>query len=133
MEPSAHSRVARLAGHLRAAPCAAKEPPRFAADDNGSVTTELVHGGQVLVITLDRPDQYNGFTPKMFWQLGKAFSLLESTASARVGILRGKGRHFCAGIDMERVTFDAKLFPVGEVDPAGELSVMLSFMPPFML
>ncbi len=86
-------------------------------EDDGDITTEQI--GYVLKISLNRPDNknYNAFTPKMFQKLGEAFTLLEKTDSVRCGVLVGNGRHFCAGIDMAKTTFDAKLFPIGEVDP----------------
>ena len=89
------------------------------AEDDGRISTRLENDGQVLVISLDRPKKFNGFTPRMFDELGKAFSLLESSPTVRVGVLNGNGKHFCAGIDMEKVEFDAKLFPIGQVDPMG--------------
>ena len=56
----------------------------------------------------------------MLDMLGRAYSQFENTESARVGIIRGAGKHFTSGMDMAQVTFDAKLFPVAQVDPVGQ-------------
>ena len=110
------NRVARLAVHLRASPVAEGE---WDPEDDGDVTTE--QKGHIFIITLNRGQKpkYNGFTPKMLDMLARAYSKFENTESARVGIIHGAGKHFTSGMDMALVTFDAKTFPVNEVDPVG--------------
>lgn len=85
--------------------------------DDGNIQVEKT--GHILHIIIDRPHKYNGFTPNMFVKIAKAFTQMENDMDVRVGILSANGKHFSAGLDMAQVTFDARLFPVGEVDPAG--------------
>jgi len=77
--------------------------------------------GSVLVITINRPDKRNGFTPAMYAQLARAYSLLDDTPALRVGVLCAAGAHFTAGLDlptfaglMQRGEQAAAL---GDVDP----------------
>jgi enoyl-CoA hydratase/carnithine racemase len=56
--------------------------------------------GAVLLIGLDRVDKRNGVTPKMFRELGEAYTLLENSPELFVGLLHAKGDHFSAGIDL---------------------------------
>lgn len=68
--------------------------------DTGRVTTE--RHGHILVITIDRPEKYNGFTPEMSVQLAQAYTALEDDDDLRVGVLCAAGRHFTAGLDLPR-------------------------------
>lgn len=91
----------------------------MSADTQGRIDHE-VHG-HVLVITINRPAKRNGFTPAMFDQLAKAYSLLEDDAQLRVGVLCAAGEHFTAGLDLP--TFAGLMqrgeqaIADGEVDP----------------
>lgn len=69
-------------------------------DDTGRVTAEA--HGHILVITLDRPQKYNGFTPEMSLQLAQAYTQLEDNPELRVGVVRAAGKHFTAGLDLPR-------------------------------
>jgi 2-(1,2-epoxy-1,2-dihydrophenyl)acetyl-CoA isomerase len=51
-------------------------------------------------ITLDRPDRLNSFTTQMHEELRDALRRVASDASARVLLLTGAGRGFCAGQDL---------------------------------
>ena len=62
------------------------------------ITYEEVGG--ILTITLDRPDRLNAFTMKMMGELLDAFDRADSDDDVRVVIMTGRGRAFCAGIDM---------------------------------
>ena len=53
--------------------------------------------GAIARITLNRPDRLNSFTRQMHAQLADA---LDAAAEARVVILTGAGRGFCAGQDL---------------------------------
>jgi 2-(1,2-epoxy-1,2-dihydrophenyl)acetyl-CoA isomerase len=59
--------------------------------------TILLEPGAVARITLNRPDRLNSFTVQMHGELRDAF---ESLGEARVVILTGAGRGFCAGQDL---------------------------------
>jgi len=65
-------------------------------------TTLSLHvDGHVAEVALDRPDKANAMNEAMWPELRACFDWLDAEASVRVVILRGNGRHFCAGIDLE--------------------------------
>ncbi|MBX9813810.1 MAG: enoyl-CoA hydratase/isomerase family protein [Sphingomonas sp.] len=53
--------------------------------------------GDVLVITLDRPDRLNAAPPAMFAEIGAA---LDAREGARAVLITGEGRAFCSGADL---------------------------------
>ncbi len=90
------------------------------SESDGSISTEV--RGHLLLIGLDRPEKYNGYTPHMADQLVAAFTRLDEEPELRVGILFGHGEHFCAGLDLPRWTDrmaaeGSALRPEGAVDP----------------
>jgi enoyl-CoA hydratase/carnithine racemase len=54
----------------------------------------------VALITLNRPERGNGVVPEMARDLLAALSALEADTSARVLVLTGAGKQFCAGADL---------------------------------
>jgi len=54
----------------------------------------------VAEITLNRPAQLNTFNTPLAMELTQAFNELDSESRARVIIVKGAGRAFCAGIDV---------------------------------
>lgn len=79
--------------------------------------------GQVLVMTIDRPQKRNALTPKMLWELAEAYARLEANPELRCGLITGAGGHFTAGLDMmairEHRNAGKPLWPVEAVDPLG--------------
>ena len=62
----------------------------------------LERRGDVLIVTLSRPERLNALNPKVMAELGDLFmSLDDSRSDTRVVILRGEGKHFCAGADID--------------------------------
>jgi enoyl-CoA hydratase/carnithine racemase len=55
--------------------------------------------GQVMVITLDRPDALNAFTGAMGEQIQQAYREADQDDAVRAVVLTGAGRAFCAGAD----------------------------------
>src|SRR3546814_16921552 len=53
--------------------------------------------GDVLVVTLNRPDRLNAAPPAMFDEIGAA---LADLGGARAVLLAGAGRGFCSGADV---------------------------------
>lgn len=53
--------------------------------------------GDVLVLSLNRPDRLNAAPPAMFGELRAA---LADLAGARAALIRGEGRGFCSGADV---------------------------------
>ena len=56
--------------------------------------------GGIVRITLDRPDRLNSFTSQMHEELRDALRCVANDESARVVMLTGAGRGFCAGQDL---------------------------------
>jgi enoyl-CoA hydratase/carnithine racemase len=59
------------------------------------------------IVSLDRPDALNAVTPAMADELIDYFSGLHDRLSTRVVILRGNGRAFCAGAELDSDAFAA--------------------------
>jgi enoyl-CoA hydratase len=67
----------------------------------GTITTQRLDG--VLLIGINRPAKRNGFTPRMFRELGEAYTLLDDDPQLRVGVLHALGDHFTAGLDLPTI------------------------------
>jgi enoyl-CoA hydratase/carnithine racemase len=55
---------------------------------------------RIALITLNRPEQLNAYTPDLAVDLKKAFARAANDPEVRLIILTGAGRGFCAGMDM---------------------------------
>lgn len=64
-------------------------------------TLKLDREGQILWVTLDRPERLNALSWELVAELDELFSGLVEDRDTRVVILRGAGRAFCAGIDLK--------------------------------
>lgn len=77
--------------------------------------------GPILLMGVDRVEKRNGFTPKMFRELGEAYTRLENDPTLFVGLLYAKGDHFAAGIDLPLMAEYRKegkpYVPLSLVDP----------------
>jgi len=75
----------------------------------------------VLLIGINRPAKRNGFTPKMYRELGEAYTRLDDDPALRVGVLHAEGDHFTAGLDLPTIAplmqRGEKAVPLGLVDP----------------
>ncbi len=93
--------------------------PTTPAADPGRVTTR--RDGRILVITIDRPAKYNGFTPEMGLQLAAAYTELEQDEQLWAGVVCAQGPHFTAGLDLPRwapiMKAGGSLFPQSQIDP----------------
>ena len=85
----------------------------------GSIDLEVRNG--VLLIGINRPNKRNGFTPKMYRELGEAYTRLDDDPTLRVGVLHAMGEHFTAGLDLPTIAplmqRGEKAVPLGLVDP----------------
>ena len=72
------------------------------SDSEGSISVE--QRGHILLIGLNRPEKYNGYTPTMAKELLEAFTLLDESDVLFVGVLFGHGEHFTAGLDLPKWT-----------------------------
>jgi enoyl-CoA hydratase len=60
---------------------------------------EVERRGQVLLVSLARPEAQNRLDPPMLVALGEAYYQLERDDDLRVAVLHGDGPDFCLGID----------------------------------
>lgn len=58
----------------------------------------------VATITLDRPEQMNTFNTRMATELNQALLDFDADPGVRVILLKGAGKAFCAGIDVNELT-----------------------------
>ena len=86
--------------------------------NEGQVITE--ERDELLLMEIDRPQKLNGFTPKMLYELGEAYTKLES-GGFRCGLLHARGENFTAGLDLPTIAPFMKegreLIPNKFVDP----------------
>lgn len=94
-------------------------PSPSAPHSEGSIDCEV--RGAVLLIGINRPAKRNGFTPRMFRELGEAYTRLDDDPALRVGVLHAFGDHFTAGLDLPTLAplmqRGEKAVPPGLVDP----------------
>jgi len=58
----------------------------------------------VATITLNRPNQLNTFTTLLADELTRALKALDADPKVRVIVIKGAGKHFCAGIDVSEMS-----------------------------
>ena len=63
----------------------------------------LVDRGTVAVLTLNRPDRRNALSAEMLHGIFDALETLAADENARCILIRGEGKHFCAGADFSDV------------------------------
>jgi len=80
----------------------------------------------VALVTLNRPDKRNALDDRMVAELREAFERADRDPEARVVLLRGAGKDFCAGADLaqlERIA--AGTGPLENLDDAAALGDLL--------
>ena len=88
-------------------------------------TTLLLElSGEVAHITLNRPDKRNAISTQMIAELQSALDAIEKS-HARVGILTGAGKAFCAGMDLEKLAAIAKQSPAENQEDSRRIAKML--------
>lgn len=63
-------------------------------------TLSLSLADRIVEVRLNRPARSNAMNEAMWQEIRQAFDWIDATPDARVAILSGEGRHFCAGIDL---------------------------------
>lgn len=66
--------------------------------DFSTVDLSLKKG--VAALRLARPESANALTAELWRELREALQVIDSEPAARVAVLSGQGKHFCAGIDI---------------------------------
>jgi len=64
------------------------------------ILLEIADG--VAVVTLNRPERMNAYTPTMGRELADAFAACDADDAVRAIVVTGAGRAFCAGADLAR-------------------------------
>jgi enoyl-CoA hydratase/carnithine racemase len=59
--------------------------------------------GNIGLVTLNRPEQLNTFTMQLAYELNNALRELDDDPQVRVVVIKGAGRAFCAGIDVNEL------------------------------
>jgi enoyl-CoA hydratase len=87
--------------------------------------------GAVATLTLDRPERLNAIVPELIGDLEAALDRAEEDPAVRAIRLRGAGRAFCAGYDIE---WGARMMEeAGEPwDPAADYRLMQRFVRAYM-
>ena len=75
----------------------------------GTVPLRSALAGGVLTLTLDRPEKRNALNAAMVEALHAALERADLDAEARVVVLRGAGKDFCAGADLDELLASADL------------------------
>lgn len=79
--------------------------------------------GEIATITLNRPDKRNAISARMIEELLAALGELE-TGNARVGIITGAGKAFCAGMDLDGLKALAAQTPEENVEDSRRTAKM---------
>jgi methylglutaconyl-CoA hydratase len=74
--------------------------------DGTAPLRSTLHGG-VLTLTLDRPDKRNALSAALVEAMHAALERADLDAEVRVVVLRGAGKDFCAGADLEELLASA--------------------------
>jgi len=91
-----------------------------------------VDGRGVATLTLNRPTRHNAFDENVIAELTYAFEHIASLAQARVLVLRGEGKNFCAGADLEwmkRTAHFSHEQNLREAEAMARMLRMLNFLP----
>jgi len=81
--------------------------------------------GDVAVITLNRPDKLNAWTPRMAEEQADAIERANADAAIGAIVMTGAGRGFCAGADTEAV-FQSR---IDGIDPGADTAAGQGGMP----
>jgi methylglutaconyl-CoA hydratase len=79
--------------------------------------------GQLSTITLNRPEKRNAITTQMIADLQTALDAIEKT-NTRVVIITGKGKAFCAGIDLDLLQTIAQQSPAENQEDSRRIAKM---------
>jgi enoyl-CoA hydratase len=64
-------------------------------------TLSVTLDAHIATIRLNRPEKANAMSATMWQEIRKAFDWVDTTPEARVAVLQGEGKLFCAGIDLQ--------------------------------
>lgn len=87
---------------------------------------ELELEGGVLTVTLDRADKRNALNAALIEGLHQALDRADLDADVCVVLLRGAGKDFCAGADLEELLASAELSPADNEASAARLGALFT-------
>jgi enoyl-CoA hydratase len=67
-------------------------------------TLSVTLDAHIATVRLNRPDKANAMNATMWQEIRQAFEWVDRTPEARVAVLQGEGKLFCAGIDLQMMT-----------------------------
>ena len=73
-----------------------------AHDTDGHIRDE--RDGFLRILTIDRPQKLNGFTPKMMREFAHALTDCDADPRTRSVLVRAEGPHFTAGLDLPKIS-----------------------------
>jgi enoyl-CoA hydratase/carnithine racemase len=83
---------------------------------NHYTTISIVQDGPVDWLTLNRPQRLNALDGTMIRELWSYFDSLQADYSRRIVVMRGAGKGFCAGLDLEWFKEHGSSLPAGADD-----------------
>jgi methylglutaconyl-CoA hydratase len=86
-------------------------------------TLKLEFTGELATITLNREEKRNAISPLMLSELQSALDAVEKS-HARVGIVTGAGKAFCAGMDLDMLANIAKQSPAENQEDSRRMARM---------
>jgi methylglutaconyl-CoA hydratase len=86
-------------------------------------TLQLEFPNDLAIVTLNRPDKRNAISPQMISELQSALDSIEKSP-ARIGILTGAGKAFCAGMDLETLSAIARQSQQENLDDSRKMAHM---------
>jgi methylglutaconyl-CoA hydratase len=86
-------------------------------------TLQLEFPNDLAIVTLNRPDKRNAISPQMISELQSALDSIEKSP-ARIGILTGAGKAFCAGMDLETLSALARQSQQENMDDSRKMAHM---------
>ncbi|HEY9121030.1 MAG TPA: crotonase/enoyl-CoA hydratase family protein [Marinobacter sp.] len=92
----------------------------MSASDSERVLIDIEDG--IAIVTLNRPEKYNGLDMPMFEAITRAARTLKKDRSVRAIILRGAGEAFCSGLDVKTVSKNPVNFLKLLVKPGRKIS-----------
>src|SRR6266581_8948207 len=90
-------------------------------------TVETTLDGDVLIVTLNRPEVRNAIDLATAQALNEAFVAFDRDQPANVAVLTGAGENFCAGADLKAIAAgEDRDISEGRVAPMGPTRLLLS-------
>ena len=82
-------------------------------DINAYKTIEIEQQGTLDILWLNRPEQLNSINTPMVTELRHYFDQLAENENTRVVIMGGRGKAFCAGLDIKSASDPSQARPFG--------------------